>query len=674
MSQNRVVIYSNGIADFQRCYSVSAGSTERISIPVRQDHLADVLASFNVYGDVSLDSPPTFRPTNELEGNISIQAGRVIEDLATSLSGARVRVERGSGAIEGTLMGLHEEQEATSGEPVQVKSVIVLTNDGLKRCHLREVQNLAFLDEDVQSEIDKALQRNFQRIKPNSTFVELSVSTTCDETDAIVQYTIPAAAWKISYRLRMTDDCPAEFQGFAIVDNNTEEDWNDFTVCVVTGEPITFSTDLADSKTPRRKHIDLVSDSALGAVDVEAPIVLASMAAPAGGAAEEDAAEYADIKLGGAMSLGQSASSMRMAKITQSAKVESAEVQEVGDFCIFESQSPVTIPAKRSTVIPVFNVEVAEVKSVLHYKHENHAERPYRSIEFKNETDFSLGRGVCTVFEDGAYGGNCVVPAMKHGESRLLAHALETGVAIRRDDKRQRNKIVSISLADGFCYTSTIQRRDTEYCLRNNRDHEFELLLDHDHMLSEPETEASLFHEEAEEPLTVSAELSGGARYSITVPPKAEMRLRVSEKRLDKSEVQLIDVGSQHENVKIRWLENNLVKTNGPLANDPGVQNCLSIFRERQSLHDKIIDLVKQTEQLAARQDRLRKNIKSGGQDDLTSRWRKELDEAEQQIREIDEETVPELREQEKEIQDRLREALKSLSAEWADDSQAQSP
>ena len=62
MSENRVVIYSNGIADFQRCYEVGAAASQRISIPVRRDHLADVLASFNVYGNVKLESPPTFRP------------------------------------------------------------------------------------------------------------------------------------------------------------------------------------------------------------------------------------------------------------------------------------------------------------------------------------------------------------------------------------------------------------------------------------------------------------------------------------------------------------------------------------------------------------------------------------------------------------------------------------
>ncbi|MEM6689850.1 MAG: hypothetical protein AAF664_10510, partial [Planctomycetota bacterium] len=172
MSGNRVVIYSNGIADFQRCYDVDSESPRRISIPVRQDHLADVLASFNVYGNVKVESPPTFRPSNELEGNVRIDPENVLEGLFTNLSGSKVSVSRARGSIEGVLVGVHQEYEATHGEPIQPKSVVVLSDGGLQRCFVREIESFKFLDDDVQQEIDKALQRNYQRIKPNSTFVE----------------------------------------------------------------------------------------------------------------------------------------------------------------------------------------------------------------------------------------------------------------------------------------------------------------------------------------------------------------------------------------------------------------------------------------------------------------------------------------------------------------------
>jgi hypothetical protein len=630
---------------------------------VRQDHLADVLASFNVYGNVKLESPPTFRPSNELEGNITINPQKVLEDLATNLSGAKVRVERAGGTVEGTLVGLHQEEEATSGEPIHPKSIIVLAEDGIRRCVLREIQSFKFLEEDVQTEIHKALQRNYQRIKPNSTFVELVLSTTNEKAEAVVQYTIPAAAWKISYRLRMAEGRATELQGFAIVDNNTDEDWTDFHVCVVTGEPITFSTDLAESKSPNRKHVDLVNETALGAVEVEAP--MAAMAA-AGGAMEAAEEEYGRIERSEKYKMRRLRSARSLDLST--AETTAAEVHDVGDFSLFESQSLVTIPAKRSAVIPVFNIELAHAKSVLHYKHENHPDRPYRSIDFTNGTGFSLGRGVCTVFEEAAYSGNCIIPALKPKETRLLPHALETGVSVYQDQKRQRSKVVRLRLSEGFCYTSTRQRRETHYHVKNSRDEQYELSLDHDHTLTEPDIEATLLHDGIDEPLDVATKLADGVRYSISVGPKSELIVKVVEQRIAESQTELISVSKQHENLQVGWLEQNLVKTNGPLALDEGIQQCLSIHGGLEAKRQEISDAVNETQRFAERQERLRENIKTGGQDELTNRWRTELDEAEQAIRRIEEEQIPTLREEEKSLRSKLKDALKSLSAEWSEE------
>ena len=67
-------------------------------------------------------------------------------------------------------------------------------------------------------------------------------------------------------------------------------------------------------------------------------------------------------------------------------------------------------------------------------------------------------------------------------------------------------------------------------------------------------------------------------------------------------------------------------------------------------------------------QERLRENIKSGGQDELTNRWRNELEEAEQAIRKIEEERLPGLRQEEESLRSKLKDALKSLSVEWSEE------
>ena len=49
---------------------------------------------------------------------------------------------------------------------------------------------------------------------------------------------------------------------------NTDEDWTNFLVSVVTGELDTFATDLAVAKTPRRRTVNLVPESAIGGFQV----------------------------------------------------------------------------------------------------------------------------------------------------------------------------------------------------------------------------------------------------------------------------------------------------------------------------------------------------------------------------------------------------------------------
>ena len=79
MTQNRATIFSNGIADFRRSYHITKDVGTEISIPVRKDHVADVLASLNIYGHVTLMAPPSFRPANEDEAALSIDAENVDE-------------------------------------------------------------------------------------------------------------------------------------------------------------------------------------------------------------------------------------------------------------------------------------------------------------------------------------------------------------------------------------------------------------------------------------------------------------------------------------------------------------------------------------------------------------------------------------------------------------------
>jgi hypothetical protein len=72
-SYNEVTIFSSGIADFRRVYPLQQGQQREITLDVKKPHVADVLASLNVYGDVTLVAPPkgaeSSCPRLDLRGN-----------------------------------------------------------------------------------------------------------------------------------------------------------------------------------------------------------------------------------------------------------------------------------------------------------------------------------------------------------------------------------------------------------------------------------------------------------------------------------------------------------------------------------------------------------------------------------------------------------------------------
>lgn len=656
MSANQVTIYSNGIADFVRSYSVRQDNACHISIPVRRDHVADVLASLNVFGKVKLVSPPSFRPENEYESSFSIQPNSVFEGLARELSGAKVVLAYPGGNLTGTLVGIESEEEGTSGQKVVRKYFVILTSLGFQRCAFREVSSLQFEDETIQAEIEKSLQRNFQSIKPHSTFVELTVTTQEAETEAFLQYTLPAAAWKISYRLRQRDSGGYELLGFAVVDNNTDEDWNEMFISVVTGEPITFSTDLAESKIPRRKHVNVVQEAALGSVEVERGVQVfagsAAMAMPDSRAARSMEDEEV---------FRQSATN-RM----ESAEMSSAKTEEFGDFCSFRSESPVDIPANRSAVIPIFSQELSEIHTVLHFNQNNHSERPYRAMKFVNETSHSLGRGVCTVYEAGTYAGNCIMPATKPQEERLLPHALETGVRVWVRPQKRTQRRFGLKISNGMGYQSNAFRQEIHYHLQNSKEERFEVYLDHEFYLAHPEVQCSLWIGEQESQSLAPAEtLTSGVRFTFSLEPQQSVICKVIETSVEESRVMLVKL-SDHESINWRWIETEILDSNTALADDPQIQQCVEIHNTLDEKQQELQNMQALMKRLEGRQERLRKNIEVGGHNEQASKWRHDLAVIEERLTELESEQYPALVEEEHQIRRQLRETIVSLSASWS--------
>lgn len=673
-SSNHVTLFSNGIGHFRRVYKIAAGKQEKISIPFKRDHVSDVLSSLSVFGNVKYDSPPSFTPTNSNATALTINPSNTMLGLLRDARGANVTVNmvNGRGDRQVAILGGTESHEVTnsSGNTTTVDYVVLMSGGSVSKIALSEVASIHFTDESVRSEIDKALKNAFQKIKPDSTFLDLALSGLSDrEETAIVQYTVPVAAWKMRYNIRQ-DDNSCLLEGTAIIDNNTDEDWNDFLVSVVTGNPISFSTDLAEIKVPERVRINLVDTNAQGMVEAaESLAQYACGSANLAGFEKGGSARGMSMAKGGVARRAFSSSANCASFGLESAQLESmdyemddapaamapgVDTKEIGDFCVFTSKSAISISSKRSAVVPMFTVPLTKAGAVLLYKESDHSRRPWRAVKFKNEADFSLGKGKVVIYQDGVFSGECVLETTTPGENRTLPHCLENHVKIIPEVLPQETKASSMKLSEGMVYQETVFTAVKTYSIENKKDEEYKVLVEHVNQLAGGvATYAGVKIEEVEK-------IKNGNRLYFVLPAHGKMTLTVTETWVRDNHFSL--------GGNFNWINQNIIWTKHPLSMNKDIKAAAEVQKKLDYVNQAINEAGSRKNELTEQAGRVRSNLQATKDEAATqirTQWVTDLDESEKEIRNIDKNIVPSLLKQRTELQERVADELKKISAGW---------
>lgn len=670
---NHVTIYSNGMGHFQRVIQVPAEEGVKISIPFKKEHIADVLESLSVFGRVKYSVPPSYTPTNANDTSLMIESDDVTTSLLTALSGAKFSYRllgeqtdwnesNNNGWHVSTLMGFETISmllEGSSHVKVEDKLVTVMTEDGqATRLYFSEIAQYRFDEAAVQSEITKAIKHNFQKIKPDSTFLDLELASTTGKNEvATVTYKVPVAAWKVRYNIRQ-DAKGAFIEGAALVDNCTDEDWIDTQISVVTGNPISFySPDLALVNVPIRQTVNIVENQSLGHVEAESGKVLAASAR--GGVAMRSMSASPSYRTASAASasFGMTEALEDASYSAPMAESAGVEVKEAGDFAVFTSRESVSIKAKKSAVVPMFTVGLSNASTVLLYKEASHNRRPYRAIKFINEATHDLGRGKVGIYDQGVFQGEAVIDLTKPGESRLLPFCLENGVRIIKEDKGTVNTVTKLTLAKGYSHEERRYVGTTEYAVTNKKAEPFKVMIEHVSLLPSATTPPIVEGVDVKE----LEKLSNGYRIYFELAPKQEFTVVVTETFIKQSEQGFFN--------NYNWLLSNIINPKHPLGANETVQKCLALQAEAEKVDQEITSQKQAISSLDEDATRLRANIGSvkeeAGTAATRTKWVKALDDAEEGIHNIKKKVLPGLDKRKKELQLQIVEALKAIHAEW---------
>src|SRR5262249_53183635 len=293
----RVTLYSNGVAYFERRGTVT-GRAE-INLSFKQSQVDDVLKSLVVLdlgrgrvGAVSYNSsaPPSAR-LNEIPFSIDAStnggAAGGLAGVLEQLQGARVAVTAANRVVTGAVLTIGERQLPTEKDkpPVKTHTVVITTDSGeLQSFDLNDVRAVKLLDEGARHDITQ-----FANASASARRRDAKTITVTSEGDGqrqmVISYTIAAPIWKTTYRVVMNSEDKPLFQGWAVVDNVSEEDWQDVSLSLVSGTPVSFIQPIQNPLYRYRPIIPIPQDLSLNPQVYEAGEIAAGTGAGIGGGA-----------------------------------------------------------------------------------------------------------------------------------------------------------------------------------------------------------------------------------------------------------------------------------------------------------------------------------------------------------------------------------------------------
>ena len=125
------------------------------------------------------------------------------------------------------------------GGKTEIERLNVLGPKGIQSIALAHVSAVHFLNPTLEAEFERALEILAQAHEIGKKTVSLSFAG-IGSRPVRVGYVVENPIWKTSYRLVLGPAEKAFLQGWALVENNGEDDWKGVRLVLVSGRPLSF--------------------------------------------------------------------------------------------------------------------------------------------------------------------------------------------------------------------------------------------------------------------------------------------------------------------------------------------------------------------------------------------------------------------------------------------------
>lgn len=467
----RVILYSNGVAHVER-RGVIDGNAE-INLSFKQSQVDDVLKSMIVIdlgegriGAVSYNSsaPPSARMA-EIPFSVDARSENGDEEggiagVLAQLQGSKISVTSARGPVTGSVLTVTPREMKSEKGSYLTHFVVIASDSGdLTSLDLDEVRSIKLLDKETQKDINEFAGATAQSRRRDAKTITVTSEGT-GRRELMISYTIAAPIWKTTYRAVLDDEGKPFFQGWAIVDNVSEDDWNDVKLSLVSGSPVSFIQTLQKPLFRYRPVIPIPDDLELEPQihDPEFGVGSGSGSGDGygsgsgGGRAEGNRSSSANITLDGVSSnqiMTLPSTPLNRAILNLQAGVETAaKGNELGDLFEYEVERPVTVKRNRSALIPIVQTKM-DGERISIYNEAARSDRPMNGLLLTNTTPLTFEGGSITVLDRDAYVGESLMERLKSKERRLISYALDLGTSVALEYKEDREPAKLLKAVDG---------------------------------------------------------------------------------------------------------------------------------------------------------------------------------------------------------------------------------
>jgi hypothetical protein len=680
----QVVLYSSGVGYFEHYGTVKGSGTTELRFKTQQ--INDILKSLVLQdmdkGRVGVITYPSQDPIAKTlrSFQIDITANPSLADLLNQLRGAKVTISAGPEKVSGTVLGVERKQRPVgSGQGAQVVEIpflnIIADDGAIRSISLEDIRNLQLQDRKLQDELNRALAALAGARDQDKKPVLISLQGE-GERRVRIGYVVETPVWKTSYRLVLSDKPgdpkaapnlggggpavgdakPAQpavggpavggaaagakgssgaLQGWAIVENQTDNDWNDVQLSLVSGRPISFIQDLYQPLYVPRPVVQpelyaslrpQTYDAGLAEGRPMAPFertpVAAATPPPAPPGAGAPAASFARQNLSRAAGaakemkkLDDRLDSESLAAIDVTSSVSSiASATKMGELFQYTVGS-VSLPRQTSAMIPVVT-DAVEVEKLSIYNVSVLPKNPLLGARVKNTTGKHLLQGPVTVLDGGAYAGDARIDDLPPGQERLVSYGVDQQVIVQAKNNKHETTVQTGKIVKGVLHLTRKQVLTQDYIAENKGDRDRTLIVEHARRSGWKLAAPAKADETTDTLYRFKGAVAAGKGTQLTVSEELVNVERISILNMDDSTTAVyVRTGAIPQNVR-----DALAKAAQLRQDVAGTQRQIQDWQQKVSV-------------ISQEQNRIRDNMKTVAQNtDYYARLLKKLDEQESMI------------------------------------------